>query len=89
MPYVMDWPPKRILGVVVVGLASLAMLVGAPAASADSQCPMPASSPVFSQFGESASYALVPGGGFEGDTPGWTFDNASVVSGNEPWYLDS
>jgi hypothetical protein len=85
MPYVMDWPPKRVLAVALVGLA---MLIAAPVASADSgSCPVPPSSPVFSQFGDGASYALVPGGNFEGSTAGWTLNGASVVSGNEPWYV--
>lgn len=84
MPYVMDWPPKRILAVALVGLA---MLVAAPVASADSgSCPVPQSSPVFSQFGDSNNYSLVPGGDFQsGDMSGWTLNNASVASGGEPW----
>lgn len=83
MPYVMDWPPKRVLAVALVGLA---MLVAAPGASADSSgCPAPPSSPVFSPFGDNASYSLVPGGNFEGSMAGWTLDGASVVNGNEPW----
>ena len=83
MPYVMDWPPKRVLAVALVGLA---MLVAAPVASADSSgCPAQPSSPVFSPFGDSASYSLVPGGNFEGSMAGWTLDGASVVNGNEPW----
>jgi hypothetical protein len=86
MPYVMDWPPKRILALAAVGVA---FLVGAPAASADSTCPSPPSSNVFSQFGDDASYSLVPGGDFEGDTSGWSLDNASVVQGNEPWNIGS
>jgi hypothetical protein len=85
MPYVMDWPPKRILAVALVGLA---MLIAAPVASANSSssCPIPPSSQVFSQFGDSNSYSLVPGGDFQNeDTSGWTFNNASLVSGGEPW----
>lgn len=85
MPYVMDWPPKRILAVALVGLA---MLIAAPVASADSSssCPIPPSSPVFSQFGDGNSYSLIPGGDFQnGDASGWTLNNASLVSGGEPW----
>jgi hypothetical protein len=84
MPYVMDWPPKRVLAVALVGLA---MLIAAPVASADSSsCPVPPSSPVFSQFGDSNGYSLVPGGDFQsGDMSGWTLNNASAASGGEPW----
>lgn len=37
----------------------------------------------FAAFGDSADYALAPGGSFEGSTAGWTFDDAQIVSGNE------
>jgi hypothetical protein len=86
MPYVMDWPPKRILAVALVGLA---MLIAAPVASADSSsgCPIPPSSPVFAPFGDNANYSLVPGGDFEGSMAGWTLNNASVANGNEPWQV--
>ena len=84
MPYVMDWPPKRVLAFALVGLA---MLIGAPVASAASgSCPIPTSSQVFSQLGDSNSYSLVPGGDFQNeDTSGWTLNNAALVSGAEPW----
>jgi hypothetical protein len=88
MPYVMDWPPKRVLAIALVGLA---MLVAAPVASASSgsstSCPIPPSSTVFAPLGDSANYSLVPGGDFEGSMAGWTLNNASVVNGNEPWYV--
>jgi hypothetical protein len=87
MPYVMDWPPKRVLAVALVGLA---MLVAAPVASANSgSCPIPQSSTVFAPLGDNSNYALVPGGDFEGSMAGWTLNNASVVNGNEPWNVGS
>ncbi len=30
MPYVMDWPPKRIVALAVAGLASVALVAGPP-----------------------------------------------------------
>lgn len=48
-----------------------------------------ASSQVFKQFGDQASYVLVPGGTFEGSTAGWSLNGASVVSGNESYYVNS
>lgn len=45
----------------------------------------------FARFGDYRSYALAPGGAFEGLTgDGWTLANgAKVMSGNEPWQLRS
>jgi hypothetical protein len=42
---------------------------------------------VFSTFGDTANYALVPGGNFEGSTAGWSLNGASVAQGNEPWQV--
>jgi hypothetical protein len=90
MPYVTDWPPRRLLAVAAALAAfALTLALGTSAASADtSACPIPSSSQVFSQFGDNASYSLVPGGNFEGSMAGWTLSGASVVSANEPWYVD-
>jgi hypothetical protein len=89
MPYVSDWPSRRLFAVTAtIAAVALAMIVGAPAAVADTlACPTPPSSQVFSQFGDDAYYSLLPGGNFEGDMWGWTLRGASVVSGNEPWYV--
>lgn len=89
MPYVSDWPPRRLFAVIAtVAAVALTLNVGVPAAAADTAaCPTPSSSQVFSQFGDDAYYSLVPGGNFEGDMSGWTLRGASVVSGNEPWYV--
>ena len=89
MPYVSDWPPRRLLAVTAtIAAGALALIVGAPAAAADTlACPTPSSSQVFSQFGDNADYSLVPGGNFEGDMSGWTLSRTTVVAGNEPWYV--
>ncbi len=43
----------------------------------------------FAQWGDNGSYFLVPGGSFEG-TNSWSLaGGAQVVSGNEPFYLNS
>ncbi len=70
------------------------MLAAAPAANAygmpasvpapPSVCPMPAVSQVFSSLGDTANYALVPGGNFSGPLAGWALNNASVVPGGDP-----
>jgi hypothetical protein len=49
----------------------------------------PASQP-FAQFGDDSDYTLVPGGTFEpGTTPWLLTGGASVVSGNETFYVNS
>jgi hypothetical protein len=87
MPYVSDWPLRRLMPVTAALVAfALTILAGTSAASADTlPCSTPSASQVFSPFGDGADYALVPGGNFEGDMSGWTLNGASVVSGNEPW----
>ena len=46
-------------------------------------------SQTFSQFGDGSSYYGFPNNGFESGTSGWTVSRgASVVSGNEPWYVN-
>lgn len=54
-------------------------------ASPAASCLGVSSAPLLSGLGDLAQYAPVSGGTFEGSTAGWSFDNASVVSGNEPW----
>jgi hypothetical protein len=63
------------------------LVTAAPAAAATTACSVPASAPVLSVLGDQANYTLLPGGSFESGTPGWSLNNASVVPGNEPWYV--
>jgi hypothetical protein len=80
-----------IAAAVVLAIAALA-----PAARADilalpgTGCGEQQLSQPFTQWGDYASYVLVPGGTFEqGDTP-WTLSNgAQVIAGNEPWYVNN
>jgi hypothetical protein len=58
---------------------------------ASASCPsQPASTP-FSQWGDTNSYFTVPGGSFEGTAGqvGWNLSNATLTSGNEPFYVNS
>jgi hypothetical protein len=89
MPHVSDWPLRRFMPVTAALVAfALTVVAGTSKASADTlPCPTPSASQVFSPFGDAADYALVPDGNFEGDASGWTLNQASVVSGNEPWYV--
>jgi hypothetical protein len=50
-------------------------------------CNTNASQP-FARWGDTSSYVLAPGGAFESGAPGWTLGpGATVVSGNEPYYV--
>jgi hypothetical protein len=86
MPYIIGRPHKRILALVA---ASLTMMVAASPAAADTGCPTPPTSPVLAQFGDTANYTLLQGGNFEGNMAGWSLNKASVVSGNESFYVGS
>ena len=87
----------------LAGFVVAVLLVSAPAANAGllsgllpglvspsdtpSSCNTTASQP-FLPWGDSSSYVLAPGGSFESGAPGWTLGRgASVVSGNEPYYV--
>ena len=44
----------------------------------------------FTRWGDTAAYALIPGGSFENATPAWTLKGgARVVGGNEPYYVNA
>jgi hypothetical protein len=85
-------PLHRTVFAVVVATAALA--VGAPAASAGvlvasaPDCaPKPTSKP-FAPWGDKADYNLAPGGAFEGGAGSWQLNGASIVDGNEPWKVN-
>ncbi len=71
------------------GLACLVMLAGTGVATA--ACPAPAVSTPFSQWGDANAYFPVPGGSFEPTDAqsAWTLSNASLTTGNEPFYVNS
>ena len=87
MPYVIR--PKRFkasLAALVAG--TLLALIALPAA-AHAACPSTTTTLPFKQFGDSASYGLVPNGGFETGTSGWALTNAAAASGNESYKVRS
>jgi len=53
-------------------------------------CPSQSVTTPFTQWGDSNSYFLIPGGSFEGtpDQVGWTLSGASLTPGNEPFYVN-
>lgn len=52
-------------------------------------CPPPSVTTPFSQWSDTNSYFLVPGGSFEGtpDQVGWSLSGASLTPGNEPFLV--
>jgi len=80
---------RVLLGVAIIAALALsstarASLIGTGPAS---YCDTTASQK-FSRWGDSASYAHLLNGGFEGGTTGWTLSGgARVVSGNEPFFI--
>jgi hypothetical protein len=87
VPYVIR--PKRFkasLAALVAG--TLLALIALPAA-AHAACPSTTTTQPFKQFGDSASYGLMPNGGFETGTSGWALTNAAAASGNESYKVRS
>jgi hypothetical protein len=83
----------RIAALSCVGVFATTGVALADATSPDllASCPpQPVTSP-FTQWGDTNSYFLAPGGSFEGtsDQVGWTLSGASLTSGNEPFYVNS
>jgi len=81
---------------IVVALVATAAALLASAAASQAATPSgpscnygPASHP-FANWGDPASYTLVPGGSFESGAPGWAlYGGAHVVSGNETFFANS
>jgi hypothetical protein len=81
-------PRARALACRVAALTCLGVLASAGVALAD--CPGQSLSTPFTQWGDSNSYFLVPGGDFNGtpDQIGWTLSGASLTPGGEPFDVD-
>jgi len=78
----------------IAALACLMLLVVPGVARADNSLlatcqTQPVGTP-FSQWGDNNDYFLAPGGSFEGtaDQLGWTLSNATLSSGNEPFFVN-
>ncbi len=78
----------------IAALACLMLLVVPGVARADNSllatCQTPPVGTPFSQWGDNNDYFLAPGGSFEGtaDQLGWTLSNATLSSGNEPFFVN-
>jgi hypothetical protein len=76
------------LAAVMAGtLAALPATAGAVVVERATSCePQPTTKP-FAQWGDQRDYMLAPGGSFEDGAAGWQLRGASVVPGNESFYV--
>jgi hypothetical protein len=71
---------------------AIATAVASFAGSGVAEAACPPADPVsqaFAQWGDSAYYTHVPGGGFEAGMAAWTLNANTIVSGNEKYYVNS
>lgn len=81
----------RMAALAAVAIGTIAALPSTASAgllveSAPSCDPQPTSNP-FARWGDNRNYMLAPGGSFENGAPGWNLRGASIVSGNESYYV--
>lgn len=76
----------RAAGTALIG-ATAALLVGST--SAHAACAATATTKAFSKFGDTADYTAAPGGTFEMGQKAWSLRGASLVTGNEPFFINS
>jgi hypothetical protein len=67
----------------IAALLAVAALLALPTAASATLCASQPTTEAFSSVGDTASYALAPGGDFETGTHGWGLKNAKLTSGNE------
>ena len=77
--------PKRFRYAAVLAAAAC---FAAPAAAQAASEPT-ATVKAFQAFGDSSDYFLAPNGGLESGSAGWQLTNASVVSGNESYFVNA
>ena len=82
------------LAAVLATSAGLLAVQAAPAAAgvlvkSAIGCTTPPTSQPFARWGDSALYSLVANGGLESGSTDWTLSKASVVTGNESYYVRS
>ena len=80
--------PARRAPIAALAGALTIVLAGIPAA-AHAACPATPTTQAFKAFGDTAQYSPVSNGHFESGTGGWSLTGASVMTGNEPWYIRS
>ena len=88
MPYVIRRLRKMSTNIALAGAALSLLMAFTAVAEADAAgCRKAQSSQVFSRFGDLSYYTLLSGGSFESGTTGWSLTGASVVAGNESYFI--
>jgi hypothetical protein len=70
-------------------LGHAAQAQAGPLVKAAQNCPVQPLTQPFARWLDPLFYTPVPGGSMEDRTPGWKLTGASVVAGNEPYYVRS
>jgi hypothetical protein len=81
LPYVLR--PRGLRAGLIALVSAVAVFVVPTAAQA--ACPTTPTIKAFKVFNDNSDYSLVPNGGFEVGTGGWSLSGARVAFGNEPW----
>jgi hypothetical protein len=69
------------------GVAAVPSTASAGLLTESVDCSPQPTSKVFAPWRDSRNYMLAPGGSFEDGAPGWQLNGASIVSGNESYYV--
>jgi hypothetical protein len=80
----------RLTALAVVAAGAFAALPGTAGAVIVERAPSCApqqTTKAFAQWGDRSDYVLAPGGSFEDGAPGWQLRGATVVPGNESFYV--
>ncbi len=78
MPYIIrPKGPRRL----VAALFGTMLMIGVAPAAASAACPSNTESAALAAFGDNSSYSLLAGSSFESGAPGWSLNNAEVLSG--------
>jgi hypothetical protein len=76
------------LAALAVGaLAAVPSTAGAVLVERSPSCEAQATGKAFAKWGDGRNYVLAPGGSFEDGAVGWQLRGASIVSGNESFYV--
>ncbi|MDO9353439.1 MAG: hypothetical protein Q7T55_07080 [Solirubrobacteraceae bacterium] len=75
---------RRTALIALTGIATLTV-----ASTAQAGCAVTPTKKAFAAFGDYADYTLAPGANFESGSSGWSLGGASIVAGNESFFVGS
>ncbi len=80
--------PRYLTRIIACAVGALALALPSAASANKSTCTYPSTSQVFAQWGDPNYYYLASGGAMESLKDLWSSSGqASLLSGNEPWFL--